>query len=215
MVICILILILWQVLYYLGFPGDSDSNESACNIGDLGSIPGLGRSPGEGNGSPLQYSCLEISRDRGAWQAVVHGVAESWTQLSDFHLYYPEISKNGPILFFTLFYYNYFIHFYFLAMLCSMWDLSSPTRDQTLTPSIGRVLTTGLQPRKSLPFRFFFFFYIFVPLQRACAEDLISCRGPVSCFLVRINSDLDPQGMRCLDFSSVQLLSRVRLFATP
>ena len=52
------------------FPGSSDSEESACNAGDSGSIPGLGRSPGEGNGNPLQYSCLESSKDRGAWQVV-------------------------------------------------------------------------------------------------------------------------------------------------
>ena len=50
------------------------SKESACNAGDLGSIPGLGRSPGEGNGNPLQYSCLENPMDRGAWLATVHGV---------------------------------------------------------------------------------------------------------------------------------------------
>ena len=66
-----------------GFPGGSDSKESAFNAGDPGSIPGWGRSPGEGNGNPLQYSCLENSVDRGAWQATVHGVAKSWTQLSD------------------------------------------------------------------------------------------------------------------------------------
>ena len=52
---------------YLGFPGGSNSKASACNEGDLGSIPGLGRSPGEGNGDPLQYSCLDNSKDRGAW----------------------------------------------------------------------------------------------------------------------------------------------------
>ena len=63
----------------LGFPGGSDGKESACNIGDLGLIPGLGRSPGEGNGNPLQYSCLENSVDRGAWHAAVHGVTESDT----------------------------------------------------------------------------------------------------------------------------------------
>ena len=57
---------------------------SACNEGDLGSIPWLGRSPGEGNGNPLQDSCLENSMDQGAWQATVHGVAKSWTRLSDF-----------------------------------------------------------------------------------------------------------------------------------
>ena len=56
---------------------------SVCNAGDLGSIPGLGRSPGEGNGSPLQYSCLENPMDGGAWWATVHGVAKSQTRLSD------------------------------------------------------------------------------------------------------------------------------------
>ena len=60
-----------------GFPGGSDSKESTCNIGDQGSIPGPGRSPGEGNGYPLQYSCLENSMDRGAWWAIVHGVAKN------------------------------------------------------------------------------------------------------------------------------------------
>ena len=59
----------------LGFPYSSVGKESACNAGDLGSIPRLGRSPGEGNGNPLQYSCLENPTDRGAWQATVHGVA--------------------------------------------------------------------------------------------------------------------------------------------
>ena len=53
--------------------------KNACNVGDPGSIPGLARSPGGGNGNPLQYSCLENSMDRGAWQAIVHGVAKSWT----------------------------------------------------------------------------------------------------------------------------------------
>ena len=61
------------------FPGGSDSKESACNAGDPGSIPGLGTSPGEGNGNPFQYPCLENPMDRGAWRAVVHGVAESDT----------------------------------------------------------------------------------------------------------------------------------------
>ena len=56
----------------MGFPGGSDCKESACNAGDLGSIPELGRSPEERNGYPLHYSCLENSIDRGAWQATVH-----------------------------------------------------------------------------------------------------------------------------------------------
>ena len=62
--------------------GGSDSKESACNAGDAGSFPQLGRSPGEGNGKPLQYSCLENRMDRGAWLATVHGVSKSWMQLS-------------------------------------------------------------------------------------------------------------------------------------
>ena len=78
------------------FPGGSDGKASAYNVGDPESIPGSGRSPGEGNGNPLQYSCLENPMDRGAWQAMdshgqepdrnltVHGVSNSWTQLSDF-----------------------------------------------------------------------------------------------------------------------------------
>ena len=66
-----------------GFPCGSAGKESACNGGDLGSVSGLGRSPGEGKGYPLQYSRLENSMDRGPWRATVHGVAKSWTRLSD------------------------------------------------------------------------------------------------------------------------------------
>ena len=68
----------------LGFPGGSDSTASAGNVGDLGSIPGLGRSSGEGNGNPLQYPCLEKPMDGGALYATVHGVTKSRTGLSDF-----------------------------------------------------------------------------------------------------------------------------------
>ena len=63
----------------LGFPGGSEVKASASNAGDLGSIPGSGRPPGEGNGNPLQYSCLENPTDGGAWWPPVHGVAESDT----------------------------------------------------------------------------------------------------------------------------------------
>ena len=63
----------------MGFPCGSDGKESACNAGDLGSIPGSGRAPGEGHGSPLQYSCLEDPMARGAWWATVYGVTKSWT----------------------------------------------------------------------------------------------------------------------------------------
>ena len=67
---------------FLGFPGGSISKESTHNVGDLDSIPGLGRSPGGGNDYPLQYSCLENSMDKGAWWTTVHGVAKSQTRLS-------------------------------------------------------------------------------------------------------------------------------------
>ena len=67
----------------MGFPGGSAGKESVCNAGDPGSIPGSGKSPGDGNGNPLQYSCLENSKDRGAWQATVHEVAKGQTQLSN------------------------------------------------------------------------------------------------------------------------------------
>ena len=78
-----------QLNYYFlnkkqtGFPSGLDGKESACNSGDLDLIPGLGRSSGKGNGYLLQYSCLENSMDRGAWQATVHGVPKSQTQLSN------------------------------------------------------------------------------------------------------------------------------------
>ena len=68
---------------YKGFLHGSDGKESACNAGDQGSISGLGRSPGEGNGNPLQYSCLENPGDRGAWRATVYRVTKSQTLISD------------------------------------------------------------------------------------------------------------------------------------
>ena len=68
--------------------GDSDGKESACSAGDPASILGSGISPGEGNGHPLQFSCLENSRDRGALGATVHGVTKSRTQLSDQHFHF-------------------------------------------------------------------------------------------------------------------------------
>ena len=91
---------------------------NAGDIRDAGLIPGSGRSPGEGHGNPLQYSCLENTMDRGAWPAIAHRVAKSWTWLK-------QLSMHG-----------------------CMWDLSALTRDWNLTPCTGRqVLTTG-QPMK-------------------------------------------------------------------
>ena len=70
-----------QAYAHWGFPGGSEGKASACDTEDLGSIPGSGRSPGEGNGNPLQYSCLENPMDRGAWWAAV---AKSPTRLSNY-----------------------------------------------------------------------------------------------------------------------------------
>ena len=68
----------------MGFPGGSDGKDSTCSAGDPGLTPGLVISHAEGNGNPLQYSCLEHPMDAGAWQAIVHVVTKSWTRLSDF-----------------------------------------------------------------------------------------------------------------------------------
>ena len=106
---------------FLGFPSDSDGKESVCNAGDLGLIPGLGRSPEDGNGyplqysglensirggngTPLQYSCLENPMDGGAWWAAVHGVTKSRTRLSDFtftfhlHALEKEMATHSSVL---------------------------------------------------------------------------------------------------------------------
>ena len=77
-----------------GFPDGSDVKESACNVGDLGSTPVLGRSLGEGNAYSLHNSCLETSMDREAWQATVHGVTKSQTQLSNLHFHF-SLSTTG------------------------------------------------------------------------------------------------------------------------
>ena len=87
-VICILLMtnfVNWPFICLpVAFPGGSDSKAFAYNVGDPGSIPGSGRSSGEGNGTPLQCSCLENPIDGGAWLATVHGFAKSWTRLIDF-----------------------------------------------------------------------------------------------------------------------------------
>ena len=88
--------------FLVSFSG-SDGKVSACSAGDLGLIPGSGRSPGEGNGNPLQYSCLENSMDGGAWSAAVHGVTKSRTRLSDwlhfhFHALEKEMATHSSVL---------------------------------------------------------------------------------------------------------------------
>ena len=83
-----------------GFPGGSEVKASASNVGDPDSIPGSGRSLGEGNGNPLQYSCLENPMDRGAWWAIVHGVAKCWTRLSNFtHSIQKKKKREGDYIF--------------------------------------------------------------------------------------------------------------------
>ena len=95
------LLTLWPVhfsfYYHVDFPGGSDSKASACNVGDLGSIPGSGRSPGEGNGDPLQYPCLENPMDGGAWWTTVYRVAESDTTKQP-HFTCCLVAKSCPTL---------------------------------------------------------------------------------------------------------------------
>ena len=83
---------------FIGFHTGSDSKVSVYHAGDLGSIPGWGRSTGEGNGNPLQYFCLENPMDRGAWQATVRGVAKSRTRLSGFTFILAQMVKNLPTM---------------------------------------------------------------------------------------------------------------------
>ena len=80
-----------MIIRCLGFSHSSICKESDCNVGDLGAIPGLGRSPVEGNGNPHCYSCLENPMDRGAWWATVHSVAKNWTQLKQLIVYALEV----------------------------------------------------------------------------------------------------------------------------
>ena len=95
----------------VGFPCGSAGKESACNAGDLGSIPGLGRSPGEGKGYPLQYSGLENSMD-----CIVHGVLKSWTRLSNFHkiIQFPKDNALPEAVLSTLFLLKLGLRFYHL-----------------------------------------------------------------------------------------------------
>ena len=91
------------LLYFLNqkkvIPGGSGGKESSCNSGgDLDLIPGSGRSPGEGNGNPLQYYCLEKFMDRRAWRATVHGVTNSQTRVSDFHFHWPPLQFSNTRL---------------------------------------------------------------------------------------------------------------------
>ena len=87
--------VFWKCLLFMGFPCGSAGKESACNAGDPGSIPGLGRSPGEENGYPLQYYGLGNSMD---YMYTVHGVAKSWTRLSKFHFHFTVYISDNTLL---------------------------------------------------------------------------------------------------------------------
>ena len=111
--------------------------ESACNVGDLGSIPGLGRSPGGGHGNPLQYSCLENPMDRGAWQAAVHGVAKSRTWLNDSahtHSLFSPLPLLPP---------------WFKSSACLPWVIATVSKLHCFcSPALPHSLSSTHQPRK-------------------------------------------------------------------
>ena len=83
--VCVYIYYYYRLCHRMGFPCDSKGKETACNVGDESSIPGLGTSPGEENGNPLQYSCLENPMDRGAWLAITHRVAKESDMTQQLH----------------------------------------------------------------------------------------------------------------------------------
>ena len=113
------------------FPGGSEVKASACNVGDLGSIPGSGRSPGEGISNPLQCSCLENPMDGGAWWATVHGAAKSRTRLSDFiSLHFTSLTSLSVFNMYALFQiweiFNHYLKMFFQPcfFLLSFWNSS-------------------------------------------------------------------------------------------
>ena len=130
-------IVLCLLPYYLGFPCSSVGNESACNAGDQGLIPGSGRSSGEGNGNPLQYAWLENPMDRGAWQTIVHGVAKVRHDLATEPSppsYYLScvcsiISFSYPLLFclhlgyVLLFHFILSFFFFYSVLPCFLWFL--------------------------------------------------------------------------------------------
>ena len=131
-----------------GFLGGSDGKESACNVGDPGSIPGLGRSPGERNGKPLQYSCLENTMDGGAWQAIVHGVTKIRTQLSNFTFFLHELMMST---FLTVEYTDYWqdisVKYLYMFCMCIQNHMPQPTETQpclqVLVVRMIKTLATG------------------------------------------------------------------------
>ena len=117
-----------------GFPGGSKVKASASNAGDPGSIPGLGRSPGGGNGNPLHYSCLENPMDRGAWWAAVHGVIKSRARLSEFTFIFTVRVKVLSLFFVFVFMYYLYVKYYepqFSSVTQSFPTLCNPMNHST------------------------------------------------------------------------------------
>ena len=115
---------------FLGFLGSSDGNQSACNVGDLGLIPGLGRSPKEGMAAHSSILVQRIPMDRGAWQAIVHGITKSWTKLSDL-----TFSLSDILVGLYSFAVTKIIFFFSLChTACGILVYHSPTRNLICTP---------------------------------------------------------------------------------
>ena len=121
-----------------GFPGGSDGKECACNVGYPGSIPGLGRSPGEGNGYAHQCSCLENLMDWETWDLKELDIAErlTFSLLFKHFMWLLCLGSTLAIEYFLFLFFNFFTFWLYCA--CSVQDLSSLTRDWTCTPFIGR-----------------------------------------------------------------------------
>ena len=124
----------YEHLIQICFPGGSEVKAYARNAGDLGSIPGLGRSPGEGNGNLLQYSCLENPMDGEAWWATVHGIAKSRTQLSNFtHLFkFTTCPSQSPTLIISTTLTNLSYYIIYLILLFSVLPISLHMREYKL-----------------------------------------------------------------------------------
>ena len=130
--------------FFRGFPGSSDGKAPVCNAGDPDSIPGLGRSPGEGNGSPPQCSCLENPMDRGAWWAIVRGVAKSWTGLSDSTFFSSKnscsVSSSSPLLYQFIF--NWVLSFLLFILYWSVIASQSCVNSQVYSRGVPFVHNT-------------------------------------------------------------------------
>ena len=114
-----------QSIHFVGFPDGPDSKESACSVGDLSSVPELGRSPGERKGNPFQYSCLENSMDRGAWKIKVHGlqrVTHDWATTTFTFTFnatnYKVVFTSAILLYLSISFISLFLYYYNIAFFC-------------------------------------------------------------------------------------------------